>query len=224
MSKLFFYLFLFACNFAVFAQYDVNTAGNVPSTNSGLWVVNSNNTDNKIEGSPYLFENWNTKGIITSIDDKTTSIQNLNYDIIIDAIVLKMSADSLFIFENKNIKEVKINNKTFKRFYDSNTSSYFQVLAVGQDLRILKKYELTIREGVFNQLTQQKSTPDKYIINESYHSMKENRIQEFKLNKKSLCELFGENSSKIKKFISTEKMDIKNEENLQLILNYNDTL
>lgn len=219
--KLYFNLLFCFSFFNVFSQYDVNTVGN-PQTwnNSGLWVIENNVTEN-FEGSIYLFEEWNTIGFITTNNNETASIKGLNYDTKNDVFVTKFGKDSIFMFDDLNLKEIIINNKKFKRYnnIDGNPKHYFEIIAYSKDIEILKRYEKKIKLGKKDPLTQV-STPNKLIDSNKYYFKHADTVNEIKLNKKSFVLLFGENSNEISDFISKNKISLKEDSSFQIILNF----
>ena len=227
MKFVFFVLFAFAtCDFH--AQDDgVIGAGlfNLTSNSSytsGSWVRNFEDTT--IEGSVYLFEDWDTKGIIINADGKNLSISGLNYDTKNDAILAKISNDSVYMFNNANIKEVIINKKRLKRYRDNrNQTSYMQVLAMNNNIEILKKNEKKIKKGLKDPLTQVKER-DRYLNVYRMYFKKGNTIKEFKLKNKTFSKLFGIHAKEISDYMSKMKISVKDETKLQMVLNYYGTL
>jgi hypothetical protein len=216
-----------------FAQYDVSTFGNsnispVASNTAGLWIISKGTSEN-IGGSLYLFDNWDTNGYLTTIADKKLSLYGMNYDTKSDAFVVKISKDSIFMFDDSQIKEVIIDNKRFKKYDNvpnidqADRKSYLEVLANTNDIEILKFHGKILKLGIMNPLTQI-STPDKYIDYHKIYFKKGATIKEIKLNKKEFSEQFDSKSKEIKKFISENKISLKEEKNLQKILNYYNSL
>jgi hypothetical protein len=188
---------------------------------SGGWIYN--NKVINVQGSYYLFEDWNTQGIVVTNNDQNLSLSGLNYDTRTNSLVAKVSEDSLYVFNNDNIKEIIINRKKFKRYLNTGVQTYFEVVAVSKDIEILKKYEKSLKKGTLNPLTQQTS-PDKYVDDITYFFYNDGKIQELKLAKKSFINMFGEKSEAIKKYISKNNVSVKDERNFQTILNYYNTL
>lgn len=189
---------------------------------TGAWVKNANT---KIKGTVYLYDNWMTSGIITTLDGVNVSLKGLNYDTHSDSFVAKVSNDSVYMFNNANIKEVRINSTNFKRYpiMGKNKNVFYQTLAVGKDMEIIKKGVKKIKPGIVNRLTQVAS-PDEYVLKSTYYLLSDNELKEIKLKKKAFSKLFGDNSKTISNFISDEKLSVSDERDLQVILNYYNTL
>ena len=202
-----------------FAQYDVNTAGDmsVLGATSGLWITNK--STNTVQGSPYLFENWHTFGVITTEDDKNYSLQDINLDTRTNAFVAKISNDSLYMFNIGNIKDIRINNKHFSYVSNDGRKTFYEVVAISQKFKILKENKKDVIEGQLNPMTQV-AAPDKLIDSSKYFILRNDEIVEFKMRKGRFLKLFGSKSDKIKDFMKDEELSYKNDRHLQIILNY----
>ncbi len=223
-----FYKLIFAFFLSTFlhAQYDVTTVGNDPaaSNTSGMWIVNTAAAA-KIQGSFYLSEDWFSKGYLTRTDGKVVTVLGLNYDTKSDAFVVKVSNDSIFKFNDTTIKEVNLGNMKFRRYKNviNAKPSYLEVLANTNDIEILKHHGKQIKLGVKNPMTQV-YTPDKYVDFERVFFKKGDVITETKLSKKQFYKLFDDKSKLIKAYVSKNRISLKDDKNLQMILNYYNTL
>ena len=223
-----FYKLIFTCLLSTLlhAQYDVTTVGNDPAetNSSGMWIVN-NVAAAKIQGSFYLSEDWFSKGYLTRTDGKVVPVLGLNYDTKSDAFVVKISNDSIFKFNNTTIKEVNLGNMKFRKYNNviDSRPSYLEVLANTNDIEILKHHGKQIKLGVKNPMTQT-STPDKYVDVKRVFFKKGNEVTETKLSKKQFYKLFDDKSNLIKAYVSKNRMSLKDDKNLQKILNYYNTL
>lgn len=217
-------IFLFS-NF-LFAQYDVDVIGNQAITNtSGLWVINKN-SNGKIKGSFMLFEGSNMYGVISTKQGRKLKVPNLNYNVKQDQIEAKISNDSVFIFDPGKIDMVQINNKLFKRYEGSELfrDGYFEIVASSKEMDMLKKYSVSVKEGVINPLTRQKQSQDTYVIKTKYFIHSHNAINEISLKKGKILKIFEEDSDKMKEYINENNLSIKEEGDLKLIFNYHNTL
>ena len=70
----------------------------------------------------------------------------------------------------------------------------------------------------------QTSTPDKYVDVKRVFFKKGNEVTETKLSKKQFYKLFDDKSNLIKAYVSKNRMSLKDDKNLQKILNYYNTL
>ncbi len=225
MKALFFGLFLLnVC--IVFAQRDdstriTNDYSGLVVNSTGAWI--SNPLDDGIEGSIYLYDNWKSYAIVTIQEEKKLIITDLNYDTKNNNFVVKVSNDSVYVFNNDNLKEVRLNNKKFKEYTLKGKKRFLEVVAFNKNFEILKSYSKVVRKGKLNPLTQVKET-DRYVLKETIYSKKGNSIKEIKLNKKVFSNLFGKDSKKVRDFITDNNINLKEEKKIQTILNFQNTI
>ncbi|WP_289044697.1 hypothetical protein [uncultured Olleya sp.] len=186
---------------------------------SGSWIRNFE--DNSIDGSVYLFDEWNTKAIITTINDTNLSLQKLNYDIKSDSFSAKFSHDSVYVFNNSDIKEVILNSKRFIKLTSKN--SFYECLAVGNNFKILKDYNIILTSGVKDPITQKESN-SKYTQNNKYFFLNEDELINFKLKKKSILKLLKDKKDKIEVYVKNNKLSYNKEEDLIKLFNYYNTI
>lgn len=131
-----------------------------------------------------MLDNWFTKGYLTTTSGIALSIFGVNYDTKNDAFVVKVTKDSIFMFDDSKLKELRIDGKKFKKhtnvpnlFHRNNT--YLEVLANTNDIEMLKFYGKKLREVKKGPLTQI-STPDKYIDFNKIYFKKGSVIKEIK--------------------------------------------
>lgn len=226
MKTLFISLFLLNV-LVVFAQRDdstriTNDYSGLSANAAGAWI--SNPIDDGVEGSVYLYDNWESSAVVTTQDaDKKLVIKDLNYDTKHSNFVVKVTNDSVYVFNNALIKEVRLNNKKFKQYTLRGKKRFLEVVAFNNNFEFLKNYEKVIRKGKLNPLTQVKET-DRYILKEIIYYKKGNSIKEIKLNKKTFTKLFGKDAKNVRGFINENNINVKDEKNIQTILNFQNTL
>lgn len=188
-------------------------------------IDNNSSTNNKVDGTPYLFDKWDIAGEIFSIDNKIFKIKGLNYNAYADYFLTKTTPDSVFVFKASYIEKAIINNKVFKKYLNQNNGSinFYEVIAEIDDFELLKRSQKVIRTGITNGLTREKEN-DYLILKESYFLFKEGILTEFALKKKNILKLFGDKSQKVNKFISNNKLSIKEDEDLRKIFEYYDSI
>ena len=222
-------LFLLILSTTVLAQDDGTIGAGLNNLNSksaytaGTWIKNFEDTT--IKGNVYLYENWNTVGVIVTSNDINLSIVGLNYDTKNNNFVAKVSEDSVYVFNNKDIKEVKINKNYFKPYKNNKDGSdkYYEVLAMSNDIEILNDNIKVVQKGKLNPITQV-TEQDKYVNMPVYYLKMGDKINEIKLKNKSFSKHFGKKEKEIKSFINDKNLSLKDERNFQVILNYYNTL
>ncbi len=219
-----FFLFTVSC---VLAQRDdssrlTNDYSGLVVNSTGAWIGNP--IDDGIEGSVYLYDSWKSYAIVTTRDDdKNLIIKDLNYDTKHNNFVVKVTNDSVYVFNNALIKEVRLNNKIFKEYILKGEKRFLEVVAFNNSFEVLKNYDKVIRKGKLNPLTQVKDT-DCYIKKETIYINKGISIAEIKLNKKTFTKLFGKDAKQVRDFINDNSINVKDEKKLQTILNFQNTL
>lgn len=203
-----------------------NNATNITSYNSGTYInIGNSKARSKVKGTPYLFESWNNISVITTQDDQKFKIINLNYDTKSDLFVAKISQDSVFMFKPSYLKEVTINNRRFKKYLNQETAlfNYYEVIATNDETEILKRNQKVLRIGITNRLTMEKAN-DYFILKEDYYLNKDGNLTELSIKKKNILRLFGDRSQTVNKFISNNKLSIKEDADLRKIFNYYESL
>lgn len=185
---------------------------------SGAWI--SPPKESPVKGSIYLYEDWDHKAVISTKDDKNLVVKGLNFDTSAEQFVAKIAKDTLYVFNNSDIVEVRIGNERFKKFDDN---GYFKVLGIFEDFQILKKVHKRIKQGNFNPMTQVKA-PDFYVEDNEYFMLKNDALKEFRLTNNKFSKLFGENSKEVKRFMRERNIDIKDDRNIQIVMHYASTL
>lgn len=230
MKKIMYLLAIF-CSMMGYSQDQYNFGAGVSRASKFVEIrgisrdVVSNSSSTKVEGSPYLFDNWNIYGEIFTLDNKVYKIQGLNYNAYYDYFLTKTTADSVFIFKPSYIEKAIINDRVFKRLMNQKDGSnlYYEVIANSEEFELVKSHRKEIRTGITNGLTQQKE-PDYLILKENYFLIKEGILTEFDLKKKNILKLFGDRSQKVSKFLSNNRLSIKADEDLKKIFNYYNSL
>lgn len=225
MKNLFFVFVLLSVTISSSQQEDSSRITNDYSgfavNSTGAWLKNK--VDNTIKGSVYLYEEWDAKGTVKTRKGDLIKINDLNYDTENDNFVVKFSKDSLYVFDNKDIDEVVMNNRKFKEYTLDNEDRLLEVLAFNDDLEIVKKHYNIIKKGLTDPLTQKKDK-DTYIKKYTVYLKKGDSFEEIRISKKSFSKLFGKNAKKVREYISKNDMSLKDDKNLQKILNFNNTL
>lgn len=233
MNKIVIFLLILTVNFS-FGQAGINIAGNSFSnskgifTSDGMWVTNSTKTT-KLKGSPYLFDSWSsTNALIYSKNNKAYNFKGINYNVQLERFEAKFTEDSILAFNPRNIEKVVIDGRTFKRYLDAEyqRNSFFEELVVTKSTTILRKFEIGIKEGIFNPLTQQKTTDDSMILKEKYFYTTDNEnLKLIKLTKSSILKMVDpDKKDALKDYAKDNDLSFKEINDLKKIFEYYHTL
>ena len=128
-----------------------DVVGDITVNGSGLWTNPVSYA--KVKGDVYLFNNWKNIATIISGKGKKYMLSNLNYDTSQDRFVTKTSPDSVFVFGKQSIKQVKVNNKIFKRYLKNDRYDYYEQVAFGKGREVLKRQVKLIKKGIKDPFT-----------------------------------------------------------------------
>lgn len=174
-----------------------------------------------VKGSIYLFEQWENRGVLVTIDKQRFGMKNVNIDLKNQSFQSKFSKDSIFNYNFNNIDRFIINNKVYKNFYYNEDNRIYEILHETPEYALLKGYKVDLVEGSANPMLNRKT--DKYVQKYSYYVKTENAIKQFKLGKKSLLKLLGTDKAtadKIVKYAKTNNLSFKNDQDVKNLLNY----
>ncbi len=201
------------------ARVERNTTSKIDYT-KGTWIKPSKDNSD-VTGTPYLLDNWSSTGNII-IDSKTKiTVRNFNLNTRLNRFVSKKTKDSLYVFDFSQIKRVDLNNKKYKRFKNLHNDNigYYQIIAIGKDITLLKREKKYFKEGKLNPLTQTIGRSS-YVLKSRYYIESNNEITNFKIKKKTILKLFKEKSDVMKKYISKNRFSYKSDKDLALIFDY----
>ncbi|QWX82911.1 hypothetical protein H0I23_10610 [Cellulophaga sp. HaHaR_3_176] len=229
MSKYFICCYLFFTTCYISAQggnlgqgSGVDDVRSLSSYTTGAWISNSNQAT-EIKGSPYLLDNWNTISVISTTEGKQYKLEGLNYNIVLDRMIARISKDSVYSFNPSGINEVRLGSHTFKRYLDPEygDNNFFEIISNNKGKILLKRYRKQIKDGVFNPMTQ-KESPSKYLSEVDYFMTNSNNLlRKLPMNNRKLIKfLTNSKSSELQKFISENKFSAKKESDLVEIFDY----
>ena len=215
MKKILFVYSFFSILFVNAQELEAqSTVGTVTSMNDIFTKHLKNSVGEEIMGDPFLFSEWNKTGVIYA-DGISYRAKEMNYNILSDDTAILKGKDSVFIFDKVNIDSFSIGKRNFKKHYNL----FYEVLSNGNNISLLKRYEVEIIEGMFNPMdgTKEKSrfkTIDDYFIE------KDNNTEKFIPSKKSISVIFSKKAPEVKKYIKQNKLSLKKENDLIDIFNY----
>ncbi|WP_090879445.1 hypothetical protein [Pedobacter rhizosphaerae] len=166
-----------------------------------------------IEGSAYLYADWKLGEVITN-ENKLIQNLSLKYDQVTDNLLFQANGAS-YEFKPK-VKSFVIKSGTASKRYiyltpesGSGNAGYYEVLADGK-FKVYKKVKKTLLEAKgYNSANLNKVIDE----NKKYYYLKNTKLEEFKINKKSLETILANHKSQLDTYLSANK-SLKNEEDL----------
>ncbi|MBT8271865.1 MAG: hypothetical protein HKO90_08185 [Flavobacteriaceae bacterium] len=205
-----------------------NTALNAASTgdlraqgSSALFV----NPAREVEGSVYLFEDWDNTAIIHMKDNQRFLLRNINLNLQRYTFESQISKDSLFTFNFNNIDKFEINKKAYRNYYWDDDNKVYEVIYDGKDFQVLKGFKLEFLEGSANPMLNR--ARDRYIKKENYFIRQDGRIRYFRLSKGKIMKLLKDRpdiSDDVIEYAKRNRLSFKKEEDVRKILEYSDAI
>jgi len=181
----------------------------------------------EITGSPFLFNDFN-KGTIKIISGEQSEA-NIRYDVYANEMQIKSNNDIFAIVHPEILKQIELENSIFvfsnyvKAPGDLNKhdGSYFILKADGK-CQLLVKKNLRIQDSEPPKLYQE-AKPAKFISIKDTYYLKMNGMPAIKIdNKKDLLSAMENQKQAIDKFLNSNKVSYKSEDDLlKIVLFYN---
>ncbi|PQB04914.1 hypothetical protein [Aureitalea marina] len=169
------------------------------------------------EGSVYLFDQWENRGVI-EVDDKRYIFTNMNYNVRSGNFMSKISQDSVVIFDISTYDRLVINDKPFKSIYNPSKrgNEVYEVIFEGPDFSLLKGYSIHVVEANPNPMVNRSRT--KITKKEFYYVKDGNSIKDFKFKKKAILALAREESGELEEYAKTNDLSFKKEDDVRRML------
>ena len=170
------------------------------------------------DGSVYLFDNWENKGIV-DVGDKRYIVTNLNYHIKRDEFMMKMEGDSTFIFDLLRVDKFLVNNREFTSIYDpvDSKNNIYEVLYQDHNRSLLKGYFVNYKEASPNPMVNRGRNQIKQ--GRSYYMYENGKLHPFRLKKSKTLELVStDQSEQLEQYIKTNDLSYRKENDMVKIL------
>lgn len=161
------------------------------------------NPPRRVEGSIYMFPDWENTAIIQSKDKKRVAVGRVNFNLRRNRIVAKYSRDSIFVFDLKTFDKLIINGKTFKRYDTETDGRVFEVIFKTDKADLLNFHHLKVVEGSANPMVNRKV--DKFKHTEDYFLYKDAELIPFRLKKKAILKVLAKDETQEKAIASYYK-------------------
>lgn len=178
------------------------------------------NPDFITEGSPYFFENWDTKGIIYTKSDGIFKLEKVNINVYSNTLVALYEDSSVFTFDSQNLVKIVINDKVFRVFEIEDEYKFYESI-YSDGHAVYSLHSALFSEGSVNPLHNRKT--NKYIRKQQYYLYQNNELIKFKVSKKALAKQLATDevsAQSIVKYIEEAKLSLKNEADVIKVLNF----
>lgn len=168
-----------------------------------------------VDGTAYLYDSWSNKGAVY-LGKKVFKLNNINYHIEQSIFLTKIENDSLFVFDFDLVDKIEVNNRTFKRMYNSKEGKHivYEIVHKNKDFSLLKQHSLSVVKSSPNPMVNRPKPKIRRAAN--YYVSKAGVIQSFKLKKSAVLALLDSDTSKsFKAYMDRYNLSYKNETDLQ---------
>lgn len=184
-------------------------------------------TYTQIEGSPYYFKDWKM-GAVTDVSGKVTDKMMLRYDMYRDEVLYLQDGKSYavaqeyarsFSFVVVNEQTSAIENATFKNGFTIEgytKKNYFYVIYSGK-AHYLKKFKTSYLEETVNNFGTNEQVKRFMQSEQEFFVAHDNTATQIK-NRKEILSLFGTLNDQMKGYIKSNKLNVKNDNDLAKIL------
>jgi len=227
MKKLFlsllFLLFLFNSSFS---QDVMNPFGTL--SDFGFISIPATETNNNIEGSPYITENY----VPAKISVLKNKIYRVKYNALLDEILILGDDDSTYGIDKHGRKDITItilaSQKTYQVFNylddrDFETIGYFIHMSnPDSTIKLLKKERIKFYPGkkAINSYSQSEPAQYKREDDKYYVKIKDQIAVLFVQNKKKIARLFPNLEKEILHYIKSNNINVKDETDLIKLVEY----
>ncbi|MGK0422052.1 MAG: hypothetical protein ACJAVE_000738 [Polaribacter sp.] len=209
----------FARNMAKNLSSAANTSTNSSLGSAGYFY----NPKVAVEGSEYLFDEWDNGARIYTKDNNKFSLKNINLNIKRNSFVSKLGKDSIFTYNMNNIDKIIIDRKIYKNIFSEEGKRVYQVVYEETNFSILKGFSIQTVFSSPNPMVNRKS--DRLVRKEVLYLKKDNAVKRFKLTKKRVLGLVSANNKKeVLRYAKDEKLSFRKEQDIHKILEYSNTL
>jgi hypothetical protein len=176
-----------------------------------------------VEGSEYLFDEWDNGARVYTKDKNKFSLKNINLNIKRNSFVSKLGKDSIFTYNMNNIDKIIINRKIYKSIFSEEGKRIYQVVYEDTNFSILKGFSIQTVPSSPNPMVNRKS--DRLVRKEILYLKKDNVVKRFRLSKKRVLRLvIANNKKEVLRYAKDEKLSFRKERDINRILKYSNTL
>lgn len=181
-----------------------------------------------VKGSPYLYENYKMAqfyigdksygNIMMRLNTYSNEIELLPQDGKEMEALMKVD-DSRIVFENKTLQLF-----TFKDEEGIEKKAYFLVLNDQKNVQLLLRKKCVFSPNEKAPTMNQANRAAKFTQYDYYYIVKDGEPFQVETKKKAVVKLFPQKESEIKKYIKSEKLKLKKEEDFAKLIDYVATL
>ncbi|WP_053971525.1 hypothetical protein [Mangrovimonas sp. ST2L15] len=184
--------------------------------------VNSRGESGSVKDA-YLFDDTNGKVEIFTREGKAYSFKDVNFNLSKQELSVPLDGGKSFTFNNADIRYFQKGNRKFV-FIPGQSKPLHEIVFKGEKGSLFKKFDLELKQAMTNPLTNEITKPAYYTKEEVLVLRRDNQVFELPSKKKRFLEAFGDDSSKIAKYIKSNNLSLKNSNDIIKVVEYYNTI
>ncbi|MEP1035149.1 hypothetical protein [Ekhidna sp.] len=190
--------------------------------------LRSFNENDDTLGDRFLYEEWKTGSVETTDSLKVDKIE-LKYDLLFDALIGKIRG-SMTTLRKENIRNFTVidNGKKlhFQTVYHNDRMLFLQIIYTGTSINLYKQHSVRLEEkDAGNQAYGSGVAYDKYVYKEEFFIERgESGLTSINNSKGAILKLLADKKEEIKDYIKRESLNVKEEQDLGLVLKYYESI
>ncbi len=203
------------------SNFNIGYQGNINTT--GIWVPGTYK-QNFIDGSVYLFPNFNGQFTVITKKGDSRNLFNLNYNLKTQTLESFISKDSVFQYDLDQFDYIISSNKKYKVLNEAQLKGLVLEIFDGQKVKLYNEIHIEIEKGVLNPMTQTMISEDKFVQVFTYYLVLNGTQVKIKLSKSDILKQLIDKKDALKEFASKNDLSFSKEEDVNKILKYYDFL
>jgi hypothetical protein len=175
-----------------------------------------------VEGTTYLFDNWEQDAIVHKILKDKFLVRRVNLNLNKMSFDAKITeSEDVLSFSFDGIDKIEINKRIYKNILYNNSKILFELLYDTDKIKFMKGFEVKLIKASKDPMVNRPF--DKYVKSESYYLMNEEIITKIKLKKKIIYNTLKLNKTEISNldsFIKSTSISLKKEQDIIKLLMY----
>jgi len=203
------------------SNFNIGYQGNINTT--GIWTPGTYK-QNFIDGSVYLFPNFNGQYTVITKKGDSRNLFNLNYNLKTQTLESSISKDSIFQYDLDQFDYIIASNKKYKVLNEAQLKGLVLEIFDGQKVKLYNEIHIEIEKGVLNPMTQTMISEDKFVQVFTYYLVLNGTQVKIKLSKSDILKQLIDKKDALKEFASKNDLSFSKEEDVNKILKYYDFL
>ena len=164
----------------------------------------------EIDGNKYYFKK-NTKAKIILRGNKNSITAPVNYNYV-DQVFEMVNKDMILELDPSKIDGVQFENDYFTVY----NGTFYKLITENENFSVLKFVSVVLVKPDYVPGIEDKPNL-RYRRDDQMFTLKDGKLRKFKLNKKTIISLFKNKESEVKKYFKSNKISIRDDEDLKLV-------